>query len=74
MGQSVLTTAFARRDGVLYCEDVAAETIARQAGTPTFVYSAAVLRDRYRRLSAALAGVKHRVHYSLKANANRAIL
>ena len=74
MGQSVLTTAFARRDGVLYCEDVPAETIARQAGTPTFVYSAAVLRDRYRRLTAALAGVKHRVHYSLKANANRAIL
>ncbi len=74
MGQSVLTTAFARRDGVLYCEDVPAETIARQAGTPTFVYSAAVLRDRYRRLAAALAGVKHRVHYSLKANANRAIL
>jgi diaminopimelate decarboxylase len=74
VGQSVLTTAFARRDGVLYCEDVPAETIARQAGTPTFVYSAAVLRDRYRRLTAALAGVKHRVHYSLKANANRAIL
>ena len=74
MGQSVLTTAFARRDGVLYCEDVPAETIARQAGTPTFVYSAAVLRDRYRRLTAALTGVKHRVHYSLKANANRAIL
>jgi diaminopimelate decarboxylase len=74
VGQSVLTTAFARRDGVLYCEDVPAETIARQAGTPTFVYSAAVLRDRYRRLTAALAGVRHRVHYSLKANANRAIL
>lgn len=69
-----MTTAFARRDGVLYCEDVPAETIARQAGTPTFVYSAGVLRDRYRRLTAALAGVKHRVHYSLKANANRAIL
>ena len=54
MGQSVLTSAFARRDGVLYCEDVPAETIARQAGTPTFVYSAAVIRDRYRRLTAAL--------------------
>jgi diaminopimelate decarboxylase len=74
VGQSVLTTAFARRDGALYCEDVPAGTIARQAGTPTFVYSAAVLRDRYRRLTAALAGVRHRVHYSLKANANGAVL
>jgi diaminopimelate decarboxylase len=74
VGQSVLTTAFARRDGALYCEDVPAEAIARQVGTPAFVYSAAVLRDRYRRLTTALAGVKHRVHYSLKANANRAVL
>jgi diaminopimelate decarboxylase len=74
VGQSVLTAAFARRDGALYCEDVAAEEIARQAGTPTFVYSAAVLRDRYQRLTSALAGVKHRVHYSLKANANRGVL
>ncbi len=74
MGQSVLTSAFARRDGALYCEEVPAETIARFAGTPTFVYSAAVLRDRYSRLIAALSGIKHRVHYSLKANANRAIL
>ncbi|MGH7653199.1 MAG: diaminopimelate decarboxylase [Gemmatimonadaceae bacterium] len=74
MGQSVLTAAFARRDGVLHCEDVAAEDIAHQAGTPTFVYSAAVLRDRYQRLTSALAGVKHRIHYSLKANANRGVL
>lgn len=74
MGQGVLTAAFVRRDGALYCEDVAAGEIARVAGTPTFVYSAAVLRDRYQRLTTALAGVKHRVHYSLKANANRGML
>ena len=74
MGQSVLTSTFARRDGALYCEDVPAEAIAQQAGTPVFVYSVSVIRDRYRRLSAALAGVKHRVHYAMKANGNRAIL
>ena len=74
MGQGVLTSAFARRDGVLHCDDVSAERIAREAGTPVFVYSAGVVRDRYRRLDAALASVPHRVHYSLKANANRALL
>ena len=74
MGESLLTAGFVRRDGVLYCEDVAVDEIARQAGTPTFVYSAAVIRDRYERLTAALAGVPHRVHYSLKANANRGVL
>lgn len=74
MGQSVLTAAFARRDGALYCEDVPAEAIARQVGTPTFVYSAAALRERYRQLTDALSGIKHRIHYSLKANGNRALL
>ncbi|MEA3244774.1 MAG: diaminopimelate decarboxylase, partial [Gemmatimonadota bacterium] len=43
-------------------------------GTPTFVYSAASVRQQYRRLADALAGVPARVHYTLKANANRAIL
>jgi diaminopimelate decarboxylase len=74
VGQGVLTSAFTRRDGVLYCEEVPAERIARAVGTPTFVYSAAALRDRYRRLTAALATVPHRVHYSVKANASRALL
>jgi diaminopimelate decarboxylase len=74
VGQGVLTSAFTRRDGVFHCEDVPAERIALAAGTPTFVYSAAALRDRYRRLTVALAAVPHRVHYSLKANASRALL
>lgn len=74
MGQGVLTAGFARRDGALACDDVPLEAIAAAAGTPLFVYSASVLRDRVARLGAALAGVPHRLHYSLKANANRAIL
>ena len=74
MGQGVLTSSFTRRDGALHCEDVPADRIARVAGTPTFVYSSASVRDRYRCLTAALEGVPHRVHYSLKANANHAIL
>jgi diaminopimelate decarboxylase len=74
VGEGVLTSAFARQHGVLHCEGVPAERIAQQAGTPVFVYSAAVLRDRYRKLSGALHGIPHRIHYSLKANANRALL
>ena len=74
MGQGVLTDAFARRDGALHCENVSAELIAAEAGTPVFVYSASVLRDRYQRLTRALSGVPHRVHYSLKANSSRGVL
>lgn len=62
------------RDGALHVDGVSLERIAREAGTPAYVYSAAVVRDRYARLAGALAGVPHRIHYSLKANANRGLL
>ncbi|MDH5235732.1 MAG: diaminopimelate decarboxylase [Gemmatimonadota bacterium] len=65
---------FARQDGELHCEEVSMEALARGAGTPSYVYSAGVIRDRYARLDAALAAAPHRVHYSLKANASRGIL
>jgi diaminopimelate decarboxylase len=38
------------------------------------VYSAAMIRDRYSRLDAVLAPLKHRVHYTLKANSNAGVL
>lgn len=65
---------FTVRDGALHAEGVPLERIAREAGTPSYVYSAGVIRDRYARLDAALAGAPHRIHYSLKANACRGIL
>ena len=74
MGQSVLTSGFSRVDGVLHCEGVSLEQIARAVGTPVYVYSAATIRDRYKRLDRMLAPVPHRIHYTLKANASRAIL
>jgi diaminopimelate decarboxylase len=74
MGQSVLTTGFARVDGVMHCEGVSLETIARDVGTPLYVYSAATIRDRYERLEKMLVSIPHRIHYTLKANSSRALL
>src|SRR5499426_1876296 len=74
MGQSVLTTGFTRVDGVLRCEGISLERIAPDVGTPVYVYSAATIRDRYERLDRMLAPLPHRIHYTLKANSNRAIL
>lgn len=78
MGQGVLTAGFTRSgggtDGSLYCEGVPIEAIAADVGTPVYVYSSAVIRDRYERLHATLSSVPHRIHYTLKANSNRAIL
>ena len=74
MGQSVLSAGFPRVAGVLRCENVSLESIADAAGTPSYVYSAATIRNRYELLAETLAPVPHRIHYTLKANSNRAIL
>ena len=75
MGQGVLTPGFVRApDGALSCEGVPIERLARDVGTPAYVYSATIIRERFMRLQAALSAVPHRVHYTLKANSSRAIL
>lgn len=63
----------ARGDG-LRCEDVPLEAIAREVGTPCYVYSAAVIREQYQRLRSALGKLDARLHYSVKANSSIAIL
>jgi len=67
---------FERNDGSgeLACDGVSLAAIARVAGTPLHVYSAAVLAERYRRLDAALAGYPHRLHYAIKANSTLAVV
>jgi diaminopimelate decarboxylase len=74
MGQGVLTSGFTRVSGAAYCEGVPIERMAREVGTPLYIYSAATIRDRYRRLDQMLAPVPHRIHYTLKANSSHAIL
>jgi diaminopimelate decarboxylase len=76
MGEGVLTTGpgFPRIDGELHVDGVPLARIAAEVGTPAFVYSASLIRERYRALDAALSGVAHRIHYTLKANSSRAVL
>ena len=76
MGESVLTASgFSRTaSGELVCEGVSLHTIADAVGTPVYVYSARAIRDQYDALDRALAPAPHRLHYSMKANSNLAIL
>ena len=48
--------------------------VAKEFGTPTYVYSAGTILDHYARLDAALAPLDHLICYAVKANSNRAIL
>ena len=50
------------------CDGVDPAAVAVAEGTPLYVYSAALIVDRYRALDAALGAYPHRVHYALKAN------
>jgi diaminopimelate decarboxylase len=59
---------FSRADQNLVCDGVPLSAIARAEGTPVYVYSAAVLRERYRAIDSAFGSHPHRLHYALKAN------
>ena len=73
-GAPLSATAFPRVGGTVYCEGVPLPQIAAAAGTPAYVYSTAGVRAQYRMLDAAFGGVPHRIHYSVKANGNLAVL
>jgi len=65
---------FNYQDDHLFCEEVPVETIAREAGTPFYLYSHRTLRHHFRIFNAAFADVPHIVCFAVKANSNTAIL
>jgi diaminopimelate decarboxylase len=58
----------------LVCDGVSLASIVSAEGTPLYVYSAALLRERYRALDEAFAGYPHAIHYALKANSTLALV
>ncbi|MEQ1912875.1 MAG: diaminopimelate decarboxylase, partial [Vicinamibacterales bacterium] len=64
---------FSLVDHCLRCDGVDLNAIADAEGTPLYVYSAELIRQRYRALDEAFAGYPHALHYALKANSNLAI-
>ena len=66
---------FKFKKGRLYCEGVALERLARECGTPLYVYSQHTITDHFQKLDRALAGLPDRlVCFAMKANSNAAIL
>jgi len=65
---------FQYKQGRLHCEDIPVEEIAKQVGTPTYIYSASTFRDHYRRLTEAFAPLDPLICYSIKSCSNLAIL
>ncbi len=62
------------RQGELYCEDVPLEQIAREVGTPVYVYSRHHLVEAYREITAAWRGRSHLICFSMKSNSSAAVV
>lgn len=66
---------FPLEDGVTRCEDVPLPLIAREVGTPVFVYSSGAMRHQARVLRKALSPLHDPlIAYAVKANPNAAVL
>ena len=65
---------FHYQNNELFAEQVPLELIAERYGTPCYVYSRAALEAHWRAFDEALAGLDHRICYSVKANSNLGVL
>lgn len=63
-----------RKNGHLYIEEVSLAELARQYGTPLYVYSMTALTEAYSRYEQALSGLPHLICYAVKANGSLAVL
>jgi diaminopimelate decarboxylase len=65
---------FEYRQGELYCEHVPVSRIAKQVGTPCYIYSHATLIRHIRAYDSAFKNIPHLIAFAMKANSNLAIL
>jgi diaminopimelate decarboxylase len=65
---------FEYRHGELYCEQVPVSRIAKEVGTPCYVYSHATLVRHFRAYDSAFKNIPHIIAFAMKANSNLAIL
>lgn len=65
---------FSYLENRLYCEDVSIETIAREVGTPCYIYSHATLTRHFEVFDSAFKPISHLTCFAVKANSNIGIL
>lgn len=65
---------FEYRNGEMFAEGVSLKRIAREVGTPAYVYSLATLKRHFKVFDEAFTKVRHIVCFSVKANSNLALL
>src|SRR5207245_11509881 len=58
----------------LYCEDTPLSDVAKQSGTPAYVYSSATILENYRAYDESFGDLDHTVCYAVKANSTLGVL
>jgi diaminopimelate decarboxylase len=69
-----MSIGFTRKAGKLSCDGVSLAKIARDHGTPAWIYSHGLLEARYREFASAFEGLDPLICYALKANSNQAVI
>ena len=71
-------SGFTEHNGTWYAEDIALSDLAKEFGTPLYVYSKKALTEAYQAYDKACIDSKGkrraRVHYAMKANSNLAVI
>jgi diaminopimelate decarboxylase len=65
---------FVYKGSELYCEEVPVSKIAKDVGTPFYLYSHATLRQHFRAFDDAFSDISHLTCFAMKSNSNLAIL
>lgn len=65
---------FHYHNDALFCEDVPLERLAKEQGTPCYLYSHATLTRHFQAFDQAFVSVPHLIAFAMKANSNLAIL
>lgn len=69
-----LPSAFYYHDNQLFVENVSVETLIHQFGTPCYIYSKTLIKERWDAFKHALNNYPHDICYAVKANSNLSIL
>ncbi|MFH1416498.1 MAG: diaminopimelate decarboxylase [Elusimicrobiota bacterium] len=62
------------KNGTLHLDGYNVMDIAREYGTPLYLYSANALKENYKRYEKAFSGIDHVICYAVKANSNSELL
>lgn len=65
---------FVERNGNLYAENVSCADLAKQYGTPVFVYSRKAIETAWQEFESVLKHKAHLICYAVKANSNLAVI